>query len=97
MYILLALIAAVAIGVGIHFALPGRTTRGVAVAPAIAGGTAAVVYAICTWSGLGEGSIWTWVAVLAAPALVSWGATAAFSRVRAAHDAERARAAGLAA
>lgn len=96
MYILLALIAAVSIGVGVHFAVPHRTTRGVTVAPAIAAGTAAAVYAICTWSGLGEGSIWTWIASLLVPAVVAWAATTLLTRYRVRHDAERARAAGIA-
>ncbi|GAA3650831.1 hypothetical protein [Microbacterium marinilacus] len=96
MYILLALIAAVAIGVGVHFALPRRALRGITLAPSLAGGTAAIVYAVCTWTGLGEASPWTWLASLAAASLVSWAGADAISRVRAARDAAQARRLGLA-
>jgi high-affinity Fe2+/Pb2+ permease len=96
MYILLALVAAVAIGVGIHFALPRRGLRGVALAPAIAGATAAVVYAICTWTGLGEGNPVTWLVTLAVSFLLCWVGTDALSRLRASRDAATEKRLGLA-
>lgn len=91
MYILLALVAAVAIGVGLHFALPRRGLRGVALAPAIAGAAAAVVYAICTWTGLGEGNPVTWLVTLAVSLLLSAFGTDALSRLRASRDAATAK------
>lgn len=96
MYILLALVAAVSIGVGIHFALPRRPLRGVALAPSIAGAVAAVVYGICTWSGLGEANVLTWLLTLAVSTLLSWVGTDALSRARAARDAAEAQRLGLA-
>jgi hypothetical protein len=94
-YILLALIAAVAIGVGVHFALPHRERRGVALAPSIAGAAAAVAYGLCTWTGLGEANIWTWVISLVAAAVVGVAGTAAITRSRAARDEATARRLGL--
>ncbi|MBO3662327.1 hypothetical protein [Microbacterium stercoris] len=96
MYILLALIAAISIGIGIHYLVPRRATRGVVLAPAISGAAAAVVYAICTWSGLGEASPWTWLSTIVVSALLSWAGTEAISRHRAHHDAAEAKAAGIA-
>jgi len=95
-YILLALIAAVAIGVGAHFALPRRPLRGVALAPSLAGAAAAATYGVCTWSGLGEANGWTWVAALGAAAIVAFGGTLLITRVRARHDDAAARRLGLA-
>jgi hypothetical protein len=95
MYIVLALVAAIALGIGVHFALPRRPVRGVALAPSIAGGVAAVVYAVCTWTGLGEAHPLTWIASLAAAVLLSWAGTDAISRVRAARDEAEARRLGL--
>lgn len=96
MYILLALVAAVAIGVGIHFALPRRTTRGVTLAPSIAGAVAAVAYGICTWTGLGEANALTWLITLVVAAVVSWFGTDAISRLRATRDAAAVKRLGLA-
>jgi hypothetical protein len=95
-YILLALVAAVAVGVGVHFALPHRALRGVALAPSLAAAAAAVVYGVCTWTGLGEASPWTWLATLAAAILVSVAGTATITRMRARRDAVDAQRLGLA-
>ncbi|WP_345750922.1 hypothetical protein [Microbacterium rhizophilus] len=95
MYIVLALVAAIAFGVGVHFALPRRSLRGVALAPSIAGGIAAIVYAVCTWSGLGEANPITWLVTLVVAVLISWVGTDAISRARAARDAASARRLGL--
>lgn len=96
MYIVLALVATVSLGVGVHFAVPRRGMRGAALAPAIAGATAAVVYAICTWTGLGEANPLTWLLSLVIPLLVAWIATDVISRARAARDAETAKRLGIA-
>ncbi|MER7797955.1 hypothetical protein [Microbacterium sp. NPDC096154] len=96
MYILLALVAAVAIGVAVHFLLPRRGVRGVALAPSIGAAASAVVYGICTWSGLGEGNALTWLVTLIVSTLLAWVGTDALSRVRAARDAAEAERLGLA-
>ncbi|GGH49534.1 hypothetical protein [Microbacterium album] len=96
MYILLALIAAVALGVAVHFALPRRPLRGVALAPSLAGAAGAVAYGVCTWAGLGEANPWQWVISLVAAVAVSVGGTLLLTRVRAAHDEAEARRLGVA-
>lgn len=96
MYILLALVAAVAVGVGVHFALPHRSARGVALAPSLAAAGGAIAYGIGTWT-LGEANGWTWIASLAAALVVGVLGTLAISRSRARRDAEAARRLGLAA
>jgi len=70
MYILLALIAACALGIAVHYLLPRRSLRGVALVPGIATAVAAIVYTALQWMGVGQDSVWLWVAsVLGAVAL----------------------------
>jgi len=81
MYILLALIAACALGIGIHFLLPQRALRGVAVVPAVATAASAIVYTGMQWAGVGEDSIWLWLASILGAVVVAtavgYGVTAA--------------------
>ena len=92
MYILLAIIAATALGVAVHFLVRPREVRGAVLSGAIAAATSAVVYTAMTWAGVGEANIWTWLASILGAALVSAGATVAITRSRVASDArERAR------
>jgi len=91
MYILLALIGAVALGLGMHYALPHRATRGVLLAPAVAAATAAAAYALLTWIGWGEDNVWQWVVTLLASVVVSAAVTLALGIARSRHDAEEAR------
>ena len=95
MYILLALIAACALGIAVHYALPHRTLRGVVLAPASAAAVAAVVYRLMQWSGVGEDNGWLWLASIvggvAASALVGYAVT--MMRHRA--DAEKRVALGI--
>lgn len=86
MYILLALIAAAALGVGAHFLLPSRDLRGSTVTPAIAVGVAAAVYAVLTWI-LGEASVWTWVLSIVLPIVTAVLATLALTARRTRSDA----------
>jgi len=62
MYILLALIAACALGIAVHYLLPNRTLRGVAVVPAVATAGSAVIYTVLQWTGVGQDSVWLWLA-----------------------------------
>jgi hypothetical protein len=96
MYILFALIAATVIGVVIHFALPRRELRGVALAPAVAAASASAVYTGLTWAGLGEGNAWQWLATIAGGAVVAFVTTVLVTRARAAADAATLREAGIA-
>ena len=86
MLIVLALVAAVAIGMALHFALPLRSTRGVAFAPLLEAAIAAVIYTSFTWLGLAESNPWLWVASIAIPAAVTGIVLVVVSRARASHD-----------
>lgn len=71
MYILLALIAACALGIAVHYLVPRRNLRGVALVPAVATAVAAVVYTLMQWMGIGQDSIWLWVASIGGAIVVS--------------------------
>lgn len=88
MYILLALIVAAALGTAAHFALPHRDRRGPVLTPAIQVASAAVVYAVCTWT-LGEANGWTWLASLVGPIVFAVAATLWLSAARVRHDEAR--------
>ncbi|MDQ0613352.1 putative MnhB-related membrane protein [Microbacterium sp. W4I4] len=95
MYILLALIAACALGVALHYLLPRRDLRGVAVVPAITTAAAAAIYTILQWSGVGENVIWLWVASIGGGLLIAVLATLALSALRIRHDAAEKLALGI--
>jgi hypothetical protein len=95
MYILLALIAACALGVALHYLLPRRDLRGVAVTPAITTATAAAIYTIMQWSGVGENVVWLWVASIGGGILIALLATLALSSVRTHRDAAEKLALGI--
>ncbi|SJN30169.1 hypothetical protein FM104_06855 [Microbacterium esteraromaticum] len=95
MYILLALISACALGVGLHYLMPHRELRGVAVTPAIATAVAAAVYTIMQWSGVGEGNVWLWVASIGGALVVSAIFTATISAQRIHHDTAAKQALGI--
>ena len=71
MYILLALIAACALGVAVHFLLPDRPLRGVAVVPAVSTASAAAVYTLMQWPGVGEDSVWLWLASIVGSVVIA--------------------------
>lgn len=95
MYILLALIGACALGIGAHYLLPNRALRGVAVVPAVATAAAAVIYTVLQWTGVGEDSVWLWLAsIVGALAIaVATGYVLTTSRLRS--DAEKRAALGI--
>ncbi|WP_029150972.1 hypothetical protein [Microbacterium indicum] len=70
MHILLALVFAAAVGAGLHYLLPARDLRGVLLAPAVAVGSAAAIYAGLTWVW-GEASWLTWLSALVAPIAIA--------------------------
>lgn len=86
MFILLAVIAATVIGVAIQFLVRPREVRGVALSGAIAAAVAAAIYTGLTWAGLGEGSVWTWLASIGGGAVVSAAVTIVLTRVRVQRD-----------
>ncbi|WP_309067048.1 hypothetical protein [Microbacterium sp.] len=95
MYILLALIGACALGVALHFVLPDRDLRGVAVTPAIATATAAAVYTGMQWAGAPETDPWLWVWSVGGGILLAVIATLALSARRRRTDTEARRALGI--
>ena len=95
MYILLALIAACALGIGLHFVLPKRDLRGVAVTPGIATAAAAAIYTILQWAGVAETSAWLWFASLGGGLLLAAVLTVAISAVRTRRDAVAKQALGI--
>lgn len=91
MYILLALIGACVLGIAAHYLIGGRELRGVAVTPAVATAVAAIVYTGMQWAGVGEDSLWLWLASVLGSVVVAVLATLVVVAVRARSD-EAARA-----
>ena len=92
MQIILALVVGAAIGLGLHFLVEGRPTRGVVVAPVTGALAAGLAWTIMTWAGIGTDSIWLWLSMLVAPAILVYPVLVALARTRVARDAaERAR------
>ncbi|MGH3690586.1 MAG: hypothetical protein ACRDT7_10560 [Microbacterium sp.] len=95
MYILLALIGACALGIAAHFLIPDRQLRGVALAPAIATAVSAITYTGMQWAGVGEDSIWLWLASVLGAAVLAGLATLAVTGLRTRSDAEASAALGI--
>jgi hypothetical protein len=89
--ILLALLFGAVIGGTVHLTLPGRETRGVALAPIAGALIGSAVWLALTWAGLTIDNAWLWIASLAAP-FVLYPIIAGLTAMRRSHDrAERAR------
>ena len=95
MYILLALIGACALGIAAHFMIGGRELRGVVLTPAIATALAAVVYTGMQWLGVGEDSIWLWLASVLGSVVVAAALTVAVVTFRRRADASAKAALGI--
>lgn len=95
MYILLALISACALGIGVHYLMPKRDLRGVAVTPSIATAVAAAIYTIMQWTGVGQGDVWLWVASIGGGLLAAVILTATISAQRSHHDRLEKQALGI--
>jgi len=95
MYILLALIAACVLGVAVHYAIPHRDARGVALVPAVATAVAAAAYTLGQWAGLKESSVWLWLIALGGAVVISAIAGVILTRVRRHGDEARRAALGL--
>ena len=92
MQILLAFIVGAVIGAALHFVVPGRSTRGVALGPIVGAAAAGLVWMILTWAGVGLDSPWLWLSAFVAPAVVTYPVLLLLARARTGHDArERAR------
>ncbi|MBD8703084.1 hypothetical protein [Frigoribacterium sp. CFBP 13712] len=86
MELLFVVLGGVIVGLLAHFVLPGRDTRGVALAPAVGAAVAAVVWEGLTWLGWSADGGWIWVVSLVAPAVVSAVVCRVTTRSRRAHD-----------
>ena len=95
MYILLALIAACVLGVVVHYVIPHRELRGVALVPAVATAVAAAAYALGQWAGLKESSVWLWLIALSSAVVVAAFVGVILTRVRRHGDAVRRAALGV--
>jgi len=71
LFILLAVIAACALGIGVHYLLPLRHIRGVVIVPAVATAAAALIYTGLQWIGVEESNVWLWVASIAGGLVLS--------------------------
>ncbi|GAA1936960.1 hypothetical protein GCM10009775_31180 [Microbacterium aoyamense] len=88
MQILIAFIVGAAIGLAIHFVVPDRGTRGIAVGPIVGAAAAGLVWLLLTWAGVGIDTPWPWLSTLVAP-LVTWPVLAVMSSLRVKGDARR--------
>jgi hypothetical protein len=95
MFILLALIGACALGIAAHYVIGGRELRGVALTPAIATALAAIVYTGLQWLGVGEDSIWLWLASVIGSVLIAAVVTVAIVASRRRSDATAKAALGI--
>jgi len=92
MQILIAFIIGAVVGIGIHYQLHQRLTRGVVVAPMIGAVSAGLAWTILTWAGVGIDTPWPWLAAVVVPIVVTYPAVIILSRLRLARDErERAR------
>lgn len=87
MEILLALIFGAAVGGVLHALMPGRASRGAALAPLAGTVLGGATWLALTWAGLTTQNPWLWVASLAAPLVVVPPVLAVLTRRRATHDA----------
>jgi len=85
--ILLAFIFGAAYGGVLHYLMPGRASRGTALAPVLGALLGGVTWLIFTWAGVTTESAWIWIVSIVVPAVVVPLALVALTRVRATHDA----------
>jgi len=86
MQILLALIFGAAYGAALHYLMPGRDTRGAALAPLSGTVLGGATWLILTWAGLTIETPWIWLASVAVPAIVVPLGLIALHRRRQEHD-----------
>lgn len=82
MQILLAIIIGVAVGLALEFVVPHRSLRGVAVAPIVGAVSAALVWTIMTWAGVGLDNPFIWLAAIVTPIVVTWPTLLLLTRLR---------------
>ncbi|MBT2494633.1 hypothetical protein J7E45_03350 [Microbacterium sp. ISL-59] len=95
MYILLALVGACALGIAVHFLIGDRELRGVVLAPAIATAASAILYTGLQWLGVGEDSIWLWLASVLGAAVIAAVGTMSITALRKRSDSATRTALGI--
>lgn len=95
MYILLAFLSACALGIGVHYLIPQRTLRGVALVPGIATAASAIIYTVMQWAGVGQDSVWLWLASIVGALVIAAVAGFMLTRMRSNSDAARKAALGI--
>jgi hypothetical protein len=95
MYILLALIAACALGIAAHYLIQNRELRGVTVVPAVATASSALIYTIMQWTGVGEDSVWLWLASILGAVVIAAVTGIALTASRQRSDAAKRAALGI--
>lgn len=95
MFILLAVIAACALGIGLHYLLPHRETRGVALVPAVATAACALIYTGMQWAGVAENNGWLWLAAIGGGLAIAAIAGFVLSAMRTKRDAIEREALGI--
>lgn len=92
MDILLAFIFGGTAGAVLHLLMPGRTSRGTALAPVLGAAVGGLTWMIFTWAGVTTTSPWIWIVSILTPLAVVPVVLAILTRSRATHDArERVR------
>jgi len=95
MDVVLAIVFGGVVGLAAHFALPGRHTRGAALAPLLGAVVGAAVWTAMTWTGQTTQDAWIWLASILAPAVVTFPVVGVLATVRRGRDARTARSLGL--
>ena len=86
MQLLLGFLIAAVIGVALHFVLPGKSLRGVVLAPAIAAATGTLAWTILTWVGLGPENPLLWLSAVVVPVVITVPAVTVLTALRTRHD-----------
>lgn len=88
MEMLFAVLGGLFIALALHWALPHRDTRGVALLGAVGAAITAVVWSALTWLGWPFDGGWIWVVAIAAGPLVAIAVGLWLPRRRLQHDRE---------
>lgn len=91
MEIVLALLFGAVVGLLVHYTLPGRDTRGAALAPIVGAVAGGAVWMLLTWLGWTVDDGWLWLLSIAAPFVVAYPLVAVLTRTRHAHDEQERR------
>lgn len=83
------MLGGVILGLAAHYALPGRHTHGVLLAPALGAVLAAVIWVGLTWLGWRWDGGWIWTVTLVVTGIAVWLADLALGLIRMRSDEDR--------